>query len=60
MLHARIAVAGLRGAADRWLAGEKGALQSHISAIKEPGAKLRKVAVEIDDEDAELPANEIM
>ena len=60
MLHARFAVAGLRGAAERWLAGEKGALLSHLPAIKAPGANLRKVAIQLggfDDEDA---ANEIM
>ena len=65
MLHARVAVAGLRGAVDQWLAGEKGALQKHLSAIKAPGAKLRKVVIDLNfvlgegclSEDA---ANEIM
>ena len=75
MLHACVAVAGLRGAVDQWLAplrsarlgspGEKGALQSHLSAIKAPAAKLRKVVIDLNSmlwegclsEDA---ANEIM
>ena len=56
MLHARVAVAGLHGAVDRWFAGEKWRLQSHLSAIKAPGAKLRKVTIDFDgldfDEDA--------
>ena len=60
MLHARFAVAGLRGAADRWLAGEKGALLSHLSAIKAPGANLRKVVIDLEGFDNEDAANEIM
>ena len=60
MLHARFAVAGLRGAADRWLAGEKGALLSHLSAIKAPGANLRKVAINLEGFNDTDAANEIM
>jgi hypothetical protein len=60
MLHARFAVAGLRGAADRWLAGEKGPLLSHLSAIKAPGANLRKVAINLRGFNDEDTANEIM
>ena len=60
MLHARFAVAGLRGAADRWLAGEKGPLLSHLSAIKAPGANLRKVAINLRGFNDEDTANEIL